>query len=130
MYRLFGQKINYSDRWVGIIAGTGEGGNDPHTVCEAIRKYGLIPEEMLPFRDDLKDINEYYSFKGANKEACYEAGRKWLEQYDFKHEWVYSGYIPEDEKKNNRKVALKMSPLGISVYAWGQDSSGIFVGVS
>ena len=42
MFKKFGVKVNYSDRWVGIIAGTDpkQGGNDPHTVYEAIRKYG------------------------------------------------------------------------------------------
>ena len=73
MNKVFNEKINYSDRWLGIIAGTNpeRGGNDPQTVYEAIRKYGLIPEEMLPFSEDLKTVEEYYSFKGADSDKCY-----------------------------------------------------------
>src|SRR3990167_8332724 len=80
IYELTGERVNYSDRWVGIIAGTKAPGNDPHKVAEAIREYGLIPESMLPFSDDLQNIDEYYSFKGltpAQIEECYAEGRKW-----------------------------------------------------
>jgi len=128
--RKFGKVINYSDRWLGIIAGTGERrGNDPHTVCEAIRKYGLIPEEMLPFSDDLENYEEYYSFKGAEKTACYEAGLKWLKENDFMHEWVYNPTQPDDEKNNNAKISLKYCPIPCSVFAWVTDERGIYVGI-
>lgn len=120
MFKKFGQRVNYSDRWVGIVAGTSakKGGNDPHVVCEAIRKHGLIPEEMLPYTDDLKTAEEYYSFKGADEEACKRAGEEWKRQYEFKHEWVFKQNQPLEEKMNNMKVALKYSPLALSVYAW------------
>lgn len=128
VFKQFGVKVNYSDRWVGIISGTSakKGGNDPHTVCEAIRKNGLIPEEMLPYSDDLKNVDEYYSFKGANEDACREAGEEWLRQYSFKHEWVFDKSQPLDEKLNNMKVALKYSPLALSVYAW-EEENGVYI---
>jgi hypothetical protein len=133
LLKRYGIKANYSDRWVGIIAGTDakRGGNDPHTVYEAIRKYGLIPEEMLPFDDSITTAEEYFSFKGADREACYEAGRKWLEHFDFFHEWVFhpdSGLTAE-ERLHNMRVALKYSPLCVAVYAWEQDERGVFVDV-
>lgn len=123
----FGGTYNYSDRWLGIIAGTKEPGNDPQVVCEAIRKYGLIPDEMLPFSDDLQTIGEYYSFKDGDKEACYAEGKKWLEKYEFKHAWVCKDSQPFDEKLNNIKVALKSSPLGIAVYAWASDARDVYI---
>lgn len=120
MFKKFGQRVNYSDRWVGIVAGTSaqKGGNDPHVVCEAIRKNGLIPEEMLPYSNDLQSADEYYSFKGRDEDACRRAGKEWLKQYDFKHEWVFDKSQPLDEKILNMKQALKYSPLALSVYAW------------
>ena len=129
MFKAFDIKANYSDRWIGIIAGTdpAKGGNDPHTVYEAIRKNGLIPEEILPFSSDITTAEEYFSFKGANREACYIEGRKWLSQYDFKHEWVFTTEQPLDEKINNIKVALKYSPLAISVFAWVKDARDIYI---
>jgi hypothetical protein len=129
LFKRFGEKINVSDRWVGIISGTKPPGNDPHTVYEAIRKYGLIPESMLPFSDDIKTAEDYFSFKGGDKEACYRAGREWLEKYDFKHEWVYhpdSG-LTSEEKLHNIKVALKYSPVCVAVYAWQADGRGVYV---
>lgn len=127
--KAFNDSTNYSDRWVGIIAGTDpkKGGNDPHVVYEAIRKYGLIPENMLPFSDDIQNVEEYYSFKGADQKACYDAGKKWLDKYDFKHEWVFQPDQPIDEKINNMKVSLKYSPLGIAVYAWAMDERGVYI---
>lgn len=131
IWKQYGIKVNFSDRWVGIIAGTSaeKGGNDPHTVAEAIRKNGLIPEEMLPFSDDLKDAQEYYSFKGADEKACREEGKKWLETYGFGHEDVFTPSQPKDEKINNMMVALKSSPLGISVYAWTTNDKGIYISI-
>lgn len=127
MFRLFGEKVNYSDRFIGIMAGTKEGGNDPQTVCEAIRKYGLIPEEMLPFSEDLKNLEEYYSFKGADKEACLQVGRDWLAKYDFKHEYVFSPSEPFEEKIKKIILALKFSILGVSVEAWILNEKGIYI---
>lgn len=125
----FNEDNNYSERWVGIIAGTKPPGNDPQTVYEAIRKYGLIFDSMLPFSDDIQTIEDYYSFKGADMDACYEAGRQWLSEKKFYHEWVWdpSQNIPTDEKINNMKVALKYSPLSLAVYAWATDERGIYV---
>lgn len=123
----FGELKNYSDRWLGIIAGTRPPGNDPQTVYEAIRKYGLIPEEMLPFTDDIKNVDEYYSFKGGNMEKCYAEGRRWLEKYDFKHEWVFDRNDSLSTKISNMQYALKYSPLAIAVYAWATDDKGVYV---
>lgn len=129
MFVAFGEKVNYSDRWLGIIAGTKPPGNDPHVVYEAIRKYGLVLEESLPYSDDLETVEEYYSFKGLSQEQIdnlYAEGRKWLEKHDFKHEWCFTPDMPEDEKKLNLKASLKVSPVSLAVYAWFQDERGVF----
>jgi hypothetical protein len=134
MFKRYGSTVNYSDRWVGIIAGTDPktGGNDPQTVYEAIRKYGLIPEEMLPFNDSITSAEDFFSFKGADREACYRAGREWLSKYDFKHEWVFrpDSSLTDEEKYHNMKVALKYSPLGVAVYAWQPDGRGVYIDFS
>lgn len=131
MFKRFGLKFNFSDRWVGIIAGTKPPGNDPHTVLEAIRQYGLIPEEMLPFSDDIKTAEDYFSFKGVDKEACYAEGKRWLQKYSLTHEWVFNpdDSLTDEERLHNMRVALKYSPLGIAVYAWQADDRGVYVDV-
>jgi len=129
MYVRYGLEVNYSDRWLGIIAGTKPPGNDPHVVYEAIRKYGLIDESMLPFTDEITTVEDYYSFKGGDEQACYKAGREWLEKFDFKHEWIFNPdmNIPLDEKINNIKEALKVSPLAMAVYAWECDHRDVYI---
>lgn len=129
MWHKFNIQVNYSDRWLGIIAETKAPGNDPHKVAEVIRKYGLIPESMLPFSDDIQNADEYYSFKGFTQsqiDACYAEGRKWLEMYNFNHKWVYKENQPLQEKINNMKVGLKSSPLGIAVFAWASDARDVY----
>ena len=126
MFRLFGEKVNYSDRFVGIMAGTKEGGNDPDTVCEAIRKYGLIPEEMLPF-SGVDNVDEYYSFKGADQEACLKAGQDWLAKHDFKYEDVFKPNEPLEEKIKKIIISLKFSILGVAVEAWILDERGVYI---
>ena len=46
VYVLTGEKVNYSDRFLGIVAGTKPPGNDPSVVAQAVRKFGCIPEEI------------------------------------------------------------------------------------
>ena len=114
LLKKMGIRANYADRFLGIVASTTQFGNDPHTVAQAIRHHGLIPEEMMPFSNDLQNVSEYYSFKGADEAKCRAEGLKWLEKYTFGHEWVFKG------KTDKAKMidALRMSPLGVSVCAW------------
>lgn len=127
MKEVFKEDVEYSDRWLGIIAGTRPPGNSPELVYDAIRRYGLIPEAMLPWSEDLANVDEYYSFKGADREACYKAGREWLEKYEFFHEWIATEGNTREEKIHNMKTALKSSPLTREVFAWAQDDRGIYV---
>jgi len=126
VYLLTGEQVNFSDRFLGIVAGTLPPGNDPHTVCEAIRKYGVIPETMLSWTDDLQNVGEYYSFKGGNEKACYAAGALWLTRFKFLHEWVFKGDLDPSEKIKRMQEALQYSPLGVSVNAW-REVDGIYV---
>lgn len=123
--------FDIADRWIGIISGTSvkSGGNDPQTVYEAVRNNGLIPESMLPFDDTITTPEEYYSFKGADKEACYALAEVFKEKIDFLHEWTFLPDQPMEEKLNNIKVALKYSPLAIAVYAWATDERGVYVAI-
>lgn len=122
-----GVKVNYSDRFLGVVAGTYPPGNDPHLVAEAIRKYGCIPEEMMPFSDDLANVDEYYSWKGVDKEACLAEGRKWLEKWEFMHEWVFLPGDPKSIRIPSMVEALTLCPPAVAVYAWEKDGRGLYV---
>ncbi len=116
--RKYGIDVNYSDRWVGFLAGTTSKGNSPHVVAETIRKIGLVPEFRLPF-EDVSTIEEYYSLKGADEESLTIISEAWLKAWDFKHEWVFEGdQLTKEQKIQMMIAALKSSPLGVSVQAW------------
>ena len=125
-YVITGKVVNYSDRWLGIMAGTRPPGNDPHRVCEAIRNHGLIPEEMLPWSDDLQNVDEYYSWKGGDREACVKAGQEWLKKWEFLHEWLFDFNAPLDVKLSRLSWSLLRCPPSMSVTAW-ELKDGLYV---
>jgi len=129
MLAAFGLNVNYSARWIGIIAGTRPPGNDPQTVYEAIRKYGLIPEEMLPFDASIRTVDDYYSFKGADRDACYKAGEAWKAEYNFFHDWVFEPgtNLTKETKIAAVKLALTTSPVSFAAYAWAIDNRGVYI---
>lgn len=121
--KIYNQDINFSDRFVGIISETGLGGNSPHKVVEKIRHEGLIPEGELPFAEHLKNINEYYSYKGTTQKSKETHGLQFLNDYTIKHDWVLTKSSPDYKPSRQRTMveALKFSPLGVSVHAWRQE---------
>jgi len=115
----YGELPDHSERYCGVISGTTPRGNQINKPCETIRKYGCIPEEMLPFDTSVNSWNKYYSPKPM-EQKYFDVGKEWLDNYEFLHEWV----------RNDRKSimsALKFSPLGVSVDAWRKNSKGYYV---
>ena len=124
----YGADINYSERYVGIMAGTDKTGNSPHKVAETIRKRsGLITEDMLPF-EGIEHFDDYYSPKPIT-ELYVNQGLKWLKRYNFKHEWVFKKKDSLSNKREAMKEALKLSPLGVAVYAWRKGDDGLYIQV-
>lgn len=123
MLKVFGIKPNYSDRWLGTLAGTHEGGNDPQKVYETLRKNGLIDEDMMPFDSRLQTIEDYYSFMFADSVKCRKEADHWLDSWDFKHEWLFT---KAGKNQDTLKNALLFSPVSVSVFAW-QLEDGVFV---
>jgi len=118
MRRKFGGHYDYSDRYLGTMAGTGNGGNSPHVVAETIRNAsGLIPDDKLSFTLEILSIDQYYSPKPMEAHLI-RLGKQWLEQYEFKHEWVFKPSDTLDEKQKKLMTALTFSPIGVSVHAW------------
>ena len=120
--RKFGVEMNWSERFTGVMANTYPPGNSPHKVAEAIRKHGVIEDNLLPFAD-AGDIDAYYSPDPMERKYL-RIGQRWLKEYRMKHEWVISNLTIGDRKKKLIE-ALKYSPLGISVDAW-QERNGLF----
>lgn len=112
--------VNYSDRYIAKVSGTDPlHGNDPQKVAETIRKVsGEIPESELPFGDDIKTVEQYYDI--VNLEKYEKDGQRFYNNYDFSHEWVFTGGTPE-EKKAQLTLALQKGTVAVSVHAWVYD---------
>lgn len=116
----YGLEFDWSERDLGIQAGTYPPGNDPHVVIETARKEGLINDTMLPL-EEVDTIDKYYSYPSVKKEdECSIARKLSLKRYRVGHEWVFNGDYSPDEQRYKMKEALQYSPLGVAVYAWSQ----------
>lgn len=113
--RKFGGEWNFSERAIGVVAGTKPPGNTPKTVISTIQKKRcMLPEKDLPFDDTVKTVEEYYSPNPLGFILDRKA-KQFLDEWEVGYEFVDNDKdIPE---------ALKISPLGISVYAWIEENN-------
>ncbi len=122
--RQYGVENNWSERFVGVMAGTKPPGNSPHTVIEAIRKHGVIDDYLLPL-EFVDSVEKYYSPDPMEKRYL-EIGQRWLEDHDVKHEWVFKR-AKLAKKQELLMEALEFSPLGVSVLAWMSNGAGLYI---
>ncbi len=110
--RRYGEIENYSDRYLAAETGTGaRQGNSPHFIAEWLRLNGDVYETDWPAAD-ITSFEDYYRTPPLLSD-------KFLPEFDFGHEYVNSN--PKDMKD-----ALKLSPLGVSVYGWALDEDGLY----
>lgn len=114
-----------SERYNAILAGIGPNGGDPHTACEVIRKYGVIPEVFLPFDATITTWQKYYSPNPVTLDLL-KTGAHWMQKYLFGHEWCFIVTDSLQRKQLNIKEALKYSTVCVSLYAWSQHPDGLF----
>ena len=115
-HRIKGKVINFSDRWLYIISGTTENGNNQQTVAEAARKNGLINEADLPC---VGNSQEEYADPKIITDELREKAKEFLIETIPLHDW-----IPSD--KHGLLNALGWSPLSIAVEAWYRDENGYY----
>jgi len=125
MFRKFGVKKNYCERFTAIMSGLQPDGNDPHKVAESIRKNGVIEDFNLPFSTNIRSFEEYMTPNPMSKYYL-DLGKKWLEEYEFKHEYVFNSFDSLKAKQEKMIKALKSSPLGVSVSAWQKNDEGLY----
>jgi len=118
--RLYGLKIDKSERYVGVVAETTPQGNTPQNVIQAIRHSGLIDEKDLPFDKTINTWEDYYSPLPMTKKYL-KMGEKFLKEFEISHEWL-NPITPKSLIK-----ALQCSPLGVSVYAWELGQDGLYI---
>lgn len=124
----FGIDLDFSERDLGIRAGTRPPGNDPQIVAEAMRLQGMIPDGMLPFESRISTIEEYYSYPDTKTATnCDTSASLFLKKYDIGHEWAFDpGDYPLEVQRAKMKECLTYSPLAIALYAWEIKSEGLY----
>lgn len=106
MYRQFGKKVNFSDRFIAKMSGTTPEGNDEYTVAETIRKCGLVEEDAWPFGPWVKDRETYYS---DIPQEVKDEGLSFLKEYKLNYQYI-------DEQNQDAMIeALKYSPLTVFI---------------
>jgi hypothetical protein len=108
----YGIEENFSDRFLASVSGTKEGGNSPQVVCEFLRKIGVVSQDLWPFNKDIKSFDDFYK---PVSPKLYELAKEFNDKYEFKHEYVDVEHLD---------IALKCSPLMISVPAWYINEKG------
>ena len=94
-------------------------GADPAIAYESIRKQGVLEENVLPWSDDLKTLEDYAKPKPLPENLLSKA-RQFMDYFVFKHEYLKRGL---DGKVNVEtiKEQLKKSPLAVAAQAWSFD---------
>jgi hypothetical protein len=93
-------KYNFSERFTGTLGETTSQGAYQFKIAQAIRNYGLIPQDMFPLADNFQDNID----KKFITEEMYRSGREFLEIISFNYEWV-----------DNMPDYLKYSPIPLIV---------------
>lgn len=111
------KESNFSERFLYILAGIRAPGYSPHKLAEVIRDNGIVLQDKLPMT---KTYAEFIEPDPIPVNILIE-GQHFLNDFDFKHEWVYDDSDKRDKRKAKIKEALKYSPLGVSVHAWKKE---------
>ena len=120
----YNDERNFSDRALGIMAGTRPPGNTPNKVAYTAHKQGLVPEGLLPFSDTITNVSEYFS-PDPLPQSIVDTGLHLLTQYELGYEWVFVGGSMQ-EKHEKMMEALCYGALGLAVAAW-REENGFYV---
>lgn len=112
---------NFAARFNLIYSNATPDGGDPLRAAQTFRDYGLIPDSMLPFSEEIKSWEEFRSFKGSNERLCQEEGRAWRAKWEPKYDIVVTREMEVKTKYAVLKEALKYSPIPVSVYGGNFD---------
>lgn len=113
---------NCSERFSAIIAEISSTGGSPQRSCEAIRRFGVIREDDLPFDATIQTWADYYSPNPMTQKLL-DLGKQMLSKFVFGHEYIFNGPMPLAQKQANLIAALERGTVCVSMYAWRQRGS-------
>lgn len=120
--KLYGTEKNWADRFTYIMANVAPPGSDVHFIAETLRKNGTVQEDLLPMTETYAE----YIIPKPMTRLLLDEGDKFLDTYDFNHEWVFHNNPKKEDRIALIREALQYSPLGITVSAWSLDN-GVYV---
>lgn len=101
--RLYGEEINYSDRFLSVISNTRPGvGNSHKNVAESRRTKGSVTEDVYPFTDTMSQSEFFQTIPQDIKNE----GLSWTLDYEYGYEKV---------RRDEFDEALKLSPIQVAV---------------
>lgn len=115
---------NYSARFNALLSDGSETGGDPLAGADSIRNDGLVPEELMPFDDNIQSWQDFHSWKGVNETALRLHGSEYKGRKKLSNEIVFEMHEPLATKITKLRQALLYSPCPISVYGWVEDNEG------
>jgi hypothetical protein len=95
--------------FIWIESGTTQNGNDFTSVGDAIRKYGLIPESMLPFNPQASDT--WTSLRNQTiSQACLDMGQEFLKRFDVGYYYVNGSNWGAELPDGPIQIAIPVCP--------------------
>lgn len=105
---LTGHQNNWSDRWIAKMSNTQPDGNYLYIVADAIRQYGLVPEEKYPAPPGYTWAEYHAAIPEPKLTELKREGKFWLNEWDFRYE-----FIPATKKDMLHHI--KHAPLQIVI---------------
>lgn len=107
LYRIKTEReLNFNDQYIAILSGTTARGNYFKNVWQAIREYGVIPQNRLEFKGN--DFDDWIDREQITAEMINE-GKRFLDEWNVYYEWV------NENDKDAIFQALGSAPLQVSV---------------
>lgn len=114
IYKKYGIERDYSRRFLAIIVDTRNGGTTFEKAFEALRKKGVVMNELLPFDGLIDTLDKFFS---PVPDSLRELAKEFNEEWDFNHDFV----IPNEISITS---ALECSPVPMSFAAWHVNDKG------
>ncbi len=92
--------INFNERFTAILGETDRNGAWQYKVGDAIRKYGLVPQDAIHFPDRQEDY-----FKNDFNQNVLDLGLEFIKRFPINYQWA-----------NNFRDDLKYGPLQVTLY--------------
>lgn len=116
-------KVNLSDRFLAIMSGTTDRGNDFRTVAECARTIGLIPEKDFPLTGN--SFTEYHN-KSLITQSMKDKAAEFLKRVKISWEWLFfdsaSGFNEGVQVEN----VIQETPIQIAIPTPGTHATMLF----